>query len=298
MLTAFHSNDVDHSAALEGYREGLALARRVGHRNIERRFANNVGYTAFLAGEWDEAAAVMKDALTEEMDEVDRIGLLSNLSVLHAARGQPIDEEIAEMERLGKDLADPRWRAVIFDVQGNAALARGQLDASRAAWLSLTKLEQFQIPEFRYRAARSAVWTADAATAKEDVAAIRATGVHGRVTETRIVTLEAGIAAIEGRVAEATALYREALQGWQDAHQPWDEALTVIDMTAVLTTTDPELRRAVERARQFFTRVGALTFLERLEAAAGRAEPSHGNDDTAADSPAVAVEREETAAGN
>jgi hypothetical protein len=93
-------------------------------------------------------------------------------------------------------------------------------------------------------------------------------------------------------------LYRQALQDWQSGNQPWDEALTVIDMATVLATTDPELMRAVERARQFFTRVGAPTFLERLETAVSRAEGSRQKDVVPADSPAVAVEREETAAGS
>jgi hypothetical protein len=298
MLTAFEVGDLDSSAALAGYREGLALARRVGHRNIERRFSNNIGYTAFLAGEWDEAASVMESALMEDMDPVDRLALLGNLNVVRGARGEPIDEGLAEMERLGGDITDARWRGVIYDAEANATLATGSLDASRQNWVALSEAEAFQVPEFRYRAARPALWSGDLASVKDDLAAVRATGVHGHVTDNRIATLEAGIAALEGRTAEATALYREALQGWQDLSLPWDEALTVIDMATLLAFTDPDLHRAVERAREFFTRVRAPTFLQRLEAAMVRADPTRGDDGIPKGSLTQATEREETAAGS
>ncbi len=44
----------DTVRALEGMREGLAIAQRVGDRRLLLRLANNVGFSEFLVGQWDD----------------------------------------------------------------------------------------------------------------------------------------------------------------------------------------------------------------------------------------------------
>jgi class 3 adenylate cyclase/tetratricopeptide (TPR) repeat protein len=268
MVGSFTLGDLDQVGALEGYREGLSLATRLGHRNLARRFANNVGYTAFLVGEWDEALAVMEAALGDELAPSDRLVLLGNSLIVRAARGEPIDDGVAEMESLGTNFADdPRWQAPMYDPIGNAALAGGRLEAARRAWVGLAELEHDQVSEFRYRASRPALWNADVAAMRDDLAAIDATGIHGLVVDARRTTMVAGIAALEGRGPEAMSLYRDAIQKWRDLRQPWDEALTVIDVATVLGTAEADMRRAAERSREFLVRVRATPFVERLDAA-------------------------------
>ena len=268
MVGSFQLGDLDLVGALEGYREGLSLATRLGHRNIARRFANNVGYTAFLVGEWDEGLAVMEADLSEELEPSDRLILLGNALIVRASRGEPIDDAIAEMKALGAGFADdPRWQVNMLDPVGNAALAAGRLEDARHAWVALAELDHDQMTEFRYRAARPALWNGDLVSLREDLAAIDATGIHGLVVEGRRMTIEAGIAALEGRRADALLLYRDAIEKWRDLGQPWDEALTVIDVATVLDTADADIRRAAERSREFLARVRATPFVERLDAA-------------------------------
>jgi class 3 adenylate cyclase/tetratricopeptide (TPR) repeat protein len=264
---AFLQLDIDVVGALDAYREGLALARRVGSRVGVLRSVNNLGYTAFLAGDWDEALEQLDGQLAEDLERVDRIALLGNSVIVHACRGEDVTKQLAELERLmGKDPL--RASAVgVDDAMANAAMADGRLGDARAAWRHLADQDSGNAPEFRYRAARPGLWDRDVASALADLAALDATGVHGRVVEIRRVTVRAGLAALEGRTADALAMYREALQGWRDTRLPWDEALTGIDMATLLDPADAEVRAAAASAREILVRLGANPFVARLDAA-------------------------------
>ena len=58
---------------MQSYRDGLALARRSGHRGRMLMLINNLGYTGFLVGDWDDALAEMEKAVSDELDYKDRI---------------------------------------------------------------------------------------------------------------------------------------------------------------------------------------------------------------------------------
>ncbi len=51
----------DTVRAVEGMREGLAIARRVGDRRLMLRLANNVGFSEFLVGQWEEGLATLEE---------------------------------------------------------------------------------------------------------------------------------------------------------------------------------------------------------------------------------------------
>ena len=267
IVGGYHRGDLDQMASLEGYREGLALARRLGHRNLMLRFINNIGYTGFLAGDWDGALAELEGALAEDLHGGDRIAILCNALIVHVCRGEPVAEGIAEAERLAAEIGNPGMRVSILDVEGNAGLAEGRLEESRRAWREVARLEGSQGPEFLYRAARPALWRLDREAAAADLEALDATGVHGRVVEIRRLTIRAGLAALDGHVADALARYGEALRGWRDLRLPWDEALTSIDMAILLDPTQPEVQAAGAAGREILSRLRASPFLARLDAA-------------------------------
>jgi class 3 adenylate cyclase/predicted ATPase len=270
IVGGFHSGDLDQAAALEMYREGLALSQKLGHRDLMLRFVNNIGYTAFLAGDWDEALEVMDAALREELDNVDRISLLSNALIVRTCRGEPIADSRAEIDRLLSGMTDPQARAPSLDTIGNEALTAGNFEIAGAAWRELCELDPTQTPEFRYRAGRAAAWAGDLAAIRSDLEAIEATGMHGRVVDARRTTLDAALAAVEGRGAEALALYRDAQRDWRELRQPWDEALTGIDMVKLLDPAHAEVRRVADATREILTRLGAVPYLEHLDAALAR----------------------------
>jgi class 3 adenylate cyclase/tetratricopeptide (TPR) repeat protein len=267
-LRGFLQGDVDIVGSLQAWRDGLALARRAGHRAGVLRLVNNLGYTAFLTGDSDEALEHLDGQLTEDIEGTDRIDLLGNSVIVHANRGEDVGERLTELRRL-LDENPLRSTAAVDDAVGNAAMADGRLNNARAAWRHLADQDAINAPEFIYRAARPALWDGDLEAARSDLAALDATGVHGSVVELRRMTVRAGVAALEGRSADALAQYREALRGWHDLGLAWDEALTGIDMATLLEPSEPEVRTAAESTREILVRLGARPYLERLDAAMG-----------------------------
>ena len=276
-IRGFLQGDIDMGGSLDAYREGLALARRVGNRVAVLRCVNNLGYTAFLAGDWDEALEHLDGQLAEELERADRIALLANSVIVHACRGEDVTAEFSELRRLMGE--DPQRGSTVGvdDAMANVALASGRLSDARAAWRHLADQDAINAPEFRYRAARTALWDGDREDARTDLAALDATGVHGPVVEMRRTTIRAGLAALEGRAAEALGLYRETVRGWHDLRLPWDEALTAIDMATLLDPAEAEVRSTAASAREILVRLGAKPFVARLDAALARspsAEPA------------------------
>jgi class 3 adenylate cyclase/tetratricopeptide (TPR) repeat protein len=279
-IRGFLQGDVDIVGALGAYRDGLALARRVGHRVGMLRLVNNLGYTAFVTGDWDEALEHLDGQLTDDLEDTDRIALLSNSVIVHACRGEDVGERLTELRRL-LDEYPLLATASVDDAAGNAAMADGRLHDARTAWRHLAAQDAINAPEFTYRAARPALWEGDVDAARSDLAALDATGVHGSVVELRRMTIRAGLAALERRPADALAQYREALAGWHDLGLAWDEALTGLDMATLLDPSEPEVRAVTESTRQILERLAAKPYLQRLEAASARSRSAASRATTA-----------------
>ena len=69
-LRGFHLGEINNEEAMASYREGLELARRAGHRGMVLQFINNMGYSGFVVGEWDEALAAMDEVLAGDVGAV------------------------------------------------------------------------------------------------------------------------------------------------------------------------------------------------------------------------------------
>jgi tetratricopeptide (TPR) repeat protein len=268
-LRGFLQGDVDSAGALDAYREGLELARRSGERVGMMRLINNLGYTAFMTGDWDEALEHLDGQLTGDLEATNRIALLGNSVIVHAGRGEDVGEQLIELRRL---LSEDPLRATpdVDDAVGNAAMADGRLHDARAAWRHLADQDAINAPEFLYRAARPALWESDVEGARSELAALDATGVHGSVVELRRMTIRAGLAALEGRSGDALAQYRDAIRGWHDVGLAWDEALTGLDMAILLDPSQPQVRAVADSTRQILERLGAKPYLARLDAALAR----------------------------
>ncbi|HKY88920.1 MAG TPA: hypothetical protein VJ141_03000, partial [Candidatus Limnocylindrales bacterium] len=156
----------------------------------------------------------------------------------------------------------------------NAEQAASRLAEAAAAWREAAQITASLAPMAYYQAAHPALWAGDLEAARQDLAAIDATGVHGRVVELRRRTVQAGIAALEGRAADALGLYRDALRGWGDLGLVWDEALTAIDMATLLDPAEPDVRAAADVARATLVRLGAAPYLDRLDAALTASRPA------------------------
>ncbi len=135
---------------------------------------------------------------------------------------------------------DPR-RALLGRLRGGPAfrcLRRG--DGVRARLPAMRRATSTRMPP----SARSGSATGQRAAAA--LAALDATGAHGRIVDVNRRTVRAGLAALEGRGGEALSAFREALAGWRDLGAPWREALTAITMATLLEPSDPEVRPAAD----------------------------------------------------
>jgi class 3 adenylate cyclase len=270
MVAGYHLGEIDNVAAAESYREGLDLARRVGHRVLSEQFVNNIGYTGFLVGTWDEALAELDAVLAGDLDPAARIWLLSNELIIRASRGDPVDEGLAELERLSEGFSDPHVASAPMDTKANVAQAAGRLDEAQRYWVGIAAVVKSQAPASFYQAARPALWARDLGAMKGYLTEIQASGFHGKVIDAREVTVRAGIAALEGRTKESLAMYEQALDAWRTLRITWEEALTGLDMVTALDAAAPEIQAVAESTRKIFERLGARPYLERLNAALSR----------------------------
>ena len=265
VVRGYFLGEVDNAQALACYQEGLALARRMGHRAWSRNFVNNIGYTSFLTGDWDTGLAEMDAILAEDLDTSGRIWLLSNALIIRVSRGDDVDDQLAEMERLASTVDDPHVSTAPSDTRANLAQAQGRLEDAQRHWLSAVGKWSSQEPASYYQAARPALWAGELEKVSEYLAGLDATGFHGPVVEARRANLHAAIAALEGRSREALALYKEALASWRDLKVVWEEALTGLDMATVLDQSEPDVQAVIRSTRGILTRLGAKPYLERLE---------------------------------
>jgi class 3 adenylate cyclase/tetratricopeptide (TPR) repeat protein len=262
--------ETDALGAFEAATEGLAIAKRLGRRDRLLIAINNAGYTGFLVGDWDTAVTELDGALATDPDPGQRIWLLSNWLIIHACRGDDVSAGLLELEQLVRSLDELETRDAANDATANAAFASGDMARAGADWREVAVGHVELAPWSHYQAGRTALWVGDESTLRADLAALDASGVHGRIVEVRRSTLAAGLAALEGRPEEAHRHYAEALDGWREARMVWDEALTGIDMATVLDPADPKVRAVAARTREILERLGAKPFIERLDAALSR----------------------------
>jgi class 3 adenylate cyclase len=268
------TGDLDLSKGLELYGEAEAIARRTGHRNTLLNSIGNIGYSAFLAGEWDYALAKMDAVLADELEPRDLIFISTNALNIRASRGEAIELDLAALrEAVVGD--NELLLSFILDPAANLALASGDLERAQSGYESVATWDATNGSEFYYRAGRPCLWAGKIDDARRLADAAEEAGGFGPLIAARRQTSRAGIAALEGRTADALNLYRDALRGWRSVHAVWDEALTGIDMATVLDPAEPEVAAAIKSTREILEHLGAKPYLERLDAAVAR---EHGGE--------------------
>ncbi len=261
---------LDPAGGLAATREGLTLARRLGHRSFMFNQVLSSGWFGFMMGDWDSSLAELDTALADDPDLVIKGALLRQTIVVRASRGEPVEDVLTEMDHLDVEKAEPQNQVDLLTARAAVAFAAGDLAAARAAWHRVGDLVASTRSWSLGSAARAALWAGDAAGAQEDLAKLDASGLHGSTAELQRAGIRAGLAALQGRPVEALRLYRQVSQGWRDSGFLWLETLTAIDMAILLGPIEPEVRAAADSARETLTRLGAKPFVERLDAAMDR----------------------------
>lgn len=257
----------DPRAALETSRAGLSLARRFGTRSWVPGFVGNIGEFALRTGDWPAAIADLSTTLNEEFEPIDRLVMLGALVQLRAVRGEPIEDDVAELRELLGDSADVQMRSNLAQAEALQSLVADDLASAAASWRLAASLVVGILPLVRARSARAALWAHDAEGAREDLASIEASGVHGGAIDADRSTIRAGIAALEGRAVDALGMYRDALLAWRGLGLAWDQALCAMDMALLLDSEGAEVQAEVAAGREILVRLEAAPFIARLDKA-------------------------------
>jgi class 3 adenylate cyclase/tetratricopeptide (TPR) repeat protein len=256
----------DPRPAVEVYRAGMVDARRIGAKGMLVRLGTNAVEAARLVGEWDWAIATLDEFLASPLEQEDRYFSLGLALVFRAWHGEDDAEMTSEFDRLAADERDPNLLAGVYDYRAAIAFAQGRYVEARRGWLEAGRLSLLNAPTALAVSGRAALWAGDVEGAREDLAALDATGAHGPLIEARRHQLAAGIAALEGRLEDAIKGYRTTLGEVRDLGILIEEAFDGIEMARLLPLANGEVVAAATRAREILTSLRAAPFLGTLDA--------------------------------
>ncbi len=262
--------NIEPGPALENNRRGLAEVRRLGLRRRVVLFLTNAAEGGFWIGDWDWALPELDELLAADLEEADRMPVIEAIVRIRAWQGQDVDALVQELEGVARDASDPYSRYSAAVTRADLRLAHDDLAAAAEDYRRGAALSAGNAPNVLALAARAALLQRDAAGAAADLAALDATGAHGPWTESRRISIQAGLAALDERPAEALVLYVDALRRFRDLGVALDEALTAIEMATLLDPALPEVRAAADAAHAILDRLRARPFLERLDGAMSR----------------------------
>jgi len=270
LVLGFHLGEIDQAAALEAYREGLAIARRLGNRPRARLLINNIGYTAFIAGDWDFALAELEATLQEELEPGERRFLAGNALNIRVCRGEDVAAPLADLVALSDARENSYAARPSLEVGALQAIARRDFAECRRLYRAAAQIDPGQASPSYYDAAIAALIARDVEGAQAELEALDATGIHGRIAELRRQTVRAGIAALEGRQEQALAMYRDSLREWRDGNMTWEEAKAGLSAVAVLDPAGRDTQSIAQSTRAILAELGAKPFLALLDDLADR----------------------------
>ncbi len=255
-----------HAAALDG----LALARRVGHRQWMFQFRGMSAHLAYYFGEWDDASAAWHETLAEDPEPADRLLPVFELAKIAAGRGESVATAALEIAELASQVSDPQVTWASIDGPALLASADGRLAEAIAIWRSGMPGFPLKVSRWKWNTARLSIRLGDVVAAKADLTAQDEHGEHTPWAEAERLGGRAGVAALDGQTALATRLYVEAIRAFNDLGVGFVGAQTAIEMASVLDPAMPEVGDAVDAARELLTRLRARPFLDQLDAAVHR----------------------------
>ena len=259
--------DSDIRGEFDAARTALALAGRRGDRAGHAFTLVNATQAAVETGDWDWVQGEIETAMETAPEAVERALVTWSRLIIGSLRGEDLAGEGSWLEGFLGSSDEKSWRDWIPEVHFWVAFGAGRLSEAYDAATETGHVLPDETSWFSPYAALCALWERDRERAAAALAALDATGVHGRVVDVNRRTILAGLAALEGRPGDALAAFREALAGWRDLGAPWREALTGITMATLLEPTDPEVRAAAEATREILVRLEAAPFVARLDAA-------------------------------
>jgi hypothetical protein len=139
------------------------------------------------------------------------------------------------------------------------------------------------------RAARASLWEGDFDAVKAALEAIAVADLHGRVVDLERRAMHAALAARDGDRQQATREYAVILPELAEMGLNYKQALVVLDMALVLGPDEPIVQASLGDARAILDRLGAQTFLARLEQLTGETVDSRSGESPAEEPEVEAV---------
>jgi class 3 adenylate cyclase/predicted ATPase len=261
----------DPKGAIEQLESTLELARSHGDRGHYTWLVGTLGISRLLAGrEWDEQLELSREAFEASTLRSDRGRLRARGGTIQIARGEGVDELVADVEEFFRDSSDPEDLFTVAMSRSGASLVKGDLIEAYRRGMEAADIHT-QLEEVGLRAAmRAAIWMRDPVRARavsERASGLRSTSAVRQAHGARGV---AAVAALEGRRAEAVAAFRDARDRMRRLEQWFEFATFAVDAVTVLPD-EPEIRAWVDEARPILERLRARPFLERLDASLAEA---------------------------
>ena len=173
-------------------------------------------------------------------------------------------------------------RTVALQVHMWLALADGR-DTDLMGW-SVEGAEPLNGLLCHHIAGHAAIWNRDLERARQALAGMIGTGLHGRWASAARADLQAGIAALEGRDDAGAQGWKEAQTSLRDLGARFTLSLSLMDR-ALLTVDAADASAAAHEARALLQEMGARALEDRLAALLARRSAPIGK-------PATAIFRE------
>jgi class 3 adenylate cyclase/predicted ATPase len=279
----FEARSDRYEQAAAGYRDGLALARRVGSRQLELMFLAQT-YPLYALGSWDEAldraAEVPEDVFSQT--RFPFVCLLGNSVSILCHRGElDAAEELIQRYAVLRESADISERTGYAWPEAQLRLARGDageaLAVASSAWdtrdasggNSESMKEAFAI------AAHSAIVLGDRARAEALLGTVDSAG-RGTVpplVRAHTMRFRARLAAEAGDHELGDRLFRGAAALMRELATPFPMAVAMLEHAeALVAAGDPMgAEPLVAEARAVFEGLRAAPWIERADGVAGRA---------------------------
>ncbi len=272
-----------YEQAAEGFRSGLALARRVGLRQSEWQFLGQV-YPLYALGRWDEALE-LAGAVPEESFAQTRFPfmcLLGSVVSIHVHRGDleaarrlvALHPDIATSDDLTERAAYMWAHAVDLLAGGDAAAA---LDHAARAWETRDEVGiSSEVGKESYLlAVDAALALRDVECADRIAATVEEMGAGGRPQSLAAHAMRhrALIGVAAGDDGRSDQLFRRAAALFRELAMPFPMAVTLFDHARWLAGAGATAEAAplIETAGEVFTQLEANPWLDRLNRIPGEA---------------------------
>ena len=153
----------DPRAAVELERQAIAIARRIGRRDMELLLIGNAGEDSFRTGEWSFQAAEFASLDELEIEAATRLPMEGASTVIALLRGEiDMTELAARYAGIMDDIQDNDFASNEIDMRAWGAFADGRFDEAASAWMEMADMSALNAPYVLPRAAGMALLARDA----------------------------------------------------------------------------------------------------------------------------------------